>query len=147
MFYRCTGGRISRFEHSMFLWKNPTQRKSDQHTHRKDCVCSPTPSWILWNIFSVVISAIQEMWPAVHVSQETKAQMGRVWRMKMTRCGLCLCQHWHAMQRYLAYLDHILGPGISFGLRYPCIFAYLCYSGVFNIALIPIRSIPGWVQV
>ena len=54
--------------------------------------------------------------------------MGRVWRMKMTRCGLCLCEHWHAMQRYIAYLDHILGPGISLGLRYPCIFAILEFS-------------------
>ena len=42
---------------------------NEQTTHRVDSL-----SRILWNIFSVEISAIQEMWPAVHVSQEAKAE-------------------------------------------------------------------------
>jgi hypothetical protein len=89
------------------------------------------PSRILWKNFSIVIFAIQEMWPAVHGSQQAKAQWAGSKRWRWPVWTLSLSNIDMQCKDISCIGITFMGPGISLGiLRHIWASLYLCYAGV-----------------
>ena len=125
--YRCFFFFQSWTLNVMEEWHAAKKRPTSLHIPTgKDYFSSRTPSRILCkNNFSIVIFAIQEMWPAVHGSQQAKAQWAG--KDENGQCELCLCQTLTHRHTYNAKISRVLGSN-----SWAILVALLCWRyGVF----------------